>query len=145
MFIHDRRNDLGYQITKLESGLSGDYTGMGPDIGALGADINSDGELVGKRNWRIKQRAGAGIRNFGVTVRDSWLPFMGGTGGATLAVTGLNEGFSYIPDVPWVIPALVGGLVGWKTGEWGNKATVKAISLIGRPFRAFNERYYFKL
>lgn len=145
MFIHDRRKELGFQLAEIERSWKGDHSAAGPDFNYTVADIDAEGNFTGRRNWRLVERTRKGAQRFGITVRDSWIPFLGGTGGATLAVTGVNEGFSYMPEVPWILPALIGGLVGWKTGEWGNKATTKAITLISRPFRAFNERYYFKL
>jgi hypothetical protein len=146
MFIHRKDSDLMWQIRQLETEARGDISPLGADYGAFEPDIDGEGRLRGRRNWRIKERTRVGAQRFGTTFKDSWMPFMGGTGGASVSVWGLNEAFAaYLPDAPWLIPVMLGGLVGWKAGEWGNKATVGAINQISRPIRAFRETYYFKI
>lgn len=145
MFIHDRTKELSWKIQQLEAKPSGDYSCLGADIEALEPDMDSDGQYIGRRSWRIQERTQQGAQKFGLTVRDSWMPFLGGTGGASASVWGLKEVFSTLtPDIPWVIPAMLGGLVGWKAGEWSNRGTIKTIELISSHIRAFNDRYYFR-
>lgn len=146
MFIHDRTKELPWQIRQLEISSRGDFTDLGADLGAFEADLDSEGRLRGQKNWRVRERTLLSARSFGTTIRDSWAPFLGGTGGASASVWGLNEAFStFLPDAPWLIPAMLGGLVGWKAGEWSNHATVFTIEQISKPISAFRARYYFKL